>query len=50
MDLAAPDPTQVDMRRVVIIGSSQTRVIDANAGRRWVYTPRWHPTASPFVS
>ncbi|MBK5928990.1 precorrin-3B C(17)-methyltransferase [Halochromatium salexigens] len=41
--LAEIDPAQVDMRTVVIIGSSQTRVIDATEGRRWVYTPRWYP-------
>lgn len=34
-------PEQVDMRTVVIVGSSTTRVID---GTDWVYTPRWYGT------
>ena len=41
--LAETDPAQVDMRTLVIIGSSQTRLIEAAGGRRWVYTPRWYP-------
>lgn len=41
--LAEIDPKQVDMRTVVIIGSSQTRIIEAAEGRHWVYTPRWYP-------
>jgi precorrin-3B C17-methyltransferase len=43
--LAEVDPQQVDMSTVVIIGSSQTRLIEATEGRRWVYTPRWYPAA-----
>ncbi len=41
--LAEVDPSQVDMRTVVIIGSSQTRCLEAVEDRRWVYTPRWYP-------
>ena len=44
--LAAVDPQQVDMRTVVIIGSSQTRLIQTTEGRRWVYTPRWYPATA----
>lgn len=33
----------VDMRTVIIVGSSQTRAIDGADGRRWVYTPRSYP-------
>ncbi|MEA1051723.1 precorrin-3B C(17)-methyltransferase [Lamprobacter modestohalophilus] len=43
--LAEVDPEQVDMRTIIIIGSSQTRIIEAAEGRRWVYTPRWYPEA-----
>lgn len=32
-------PDMADMRTVVIVGSSQTRMIDTSAGQ-WVYTPR----------
>jgi cobalt-precorrin 5A hydrolase/precorrin-3B C17-methyltransferase len=30
----------VDMLTVVLVGSSQTRVVTTGEGRRWVYTPR----------
>lgn len=40
--LAEIDPEQVDMRTVIIIGSSQTRIIETAEGQRWVYTPRWY--------
>lgn len=36
-------PEQVDMRTVVIIGSSQTRLFPRQVGGNWVYTPRWYP-------
>lgn len=36
-------PEQVDMRTVVIVGSTQTRTIARAAGTPWVYTPRWYP-------
>ncbi|CAH2601128.1 Precorrin-3B C(17)-methyltransferase [Rhodovastum atsumiense] len=32
----------VDMRTVVIVGSSTTRVLPRRDGKTWVYTPRWH--------
>ena len=35
-------PEQVDMRTVVIIGSSITRTFPRNDGGTWVYTPRWY--------
>ncbi|SDX39273.1 precorrin-2 C20-methyltransferase / precorrin-3B C17-methyltransferase [Allochromatium warmingii] len=39
--LAALQPEQVDMRTVVIVGSSLTRQVARAAGGQWVYTPRW---------
>jgi len=30
----------VDMLTVVVVGSSQTRVVKTGDGRSWVYTPR----------
>jgi cobalt-precorrin 5A hydrolase / precorrin-3B C17-methyltransferase len=33
-------PTSADMRTVILIGSSQTRVFPRADGRSWVYTPR----------
>jgi cobalt-precorrin 5A hydrolase/precorrin-3B C17-methyltransferase len=36
-------PDQVDMRTMVIIGSSTTRQFARNDGSNWVYTPRWYP-------
>jgi precorrin-3B methylase len=41
--LSALSPEQVDMRTVVIIGSSRTRRIARPDGREWVYTPRSYP-------
>jgi len=38
--LAAVTPEMVDMRTVVIVGSSQTRTIPRPDGGAWVYTPR----------
>ncbi|BCD86340.1 precorrin-3 methylase CobJ [Pseudomonas solani] len=35
-------PEQVDMRTLVIIGSSLTRRIPRPDGQDWVYTPRWY--------
>ena len=37
------EPEQVDMRTLVIIGSSQTCRFDRKGGEAWVYTPRWYP-------
>ncbi|AFY60449.1 precorrin-3B C(17)-methyltransferase [Synechococcus sp. PCC 6312] len=36
------DINQVDMRTVVLVGSSQTKVMQHNS-RQWVYTPRFYP-------
>ncbi|GGJ85032.1 precorrin-3B C(17)-methyltransferase [Pseudomonas matsuisoli] len=38
-------PDQVDMRTMVIIGSSQTRRFSSGK-REWVYSPRWYPADS----
>lgn len=40
--LAAARPEMADMRTVVIVGSSLTRVVPRN-GAPFVYTPRWAP-------
>jgi precorrin-3B C17-methyltransferase len=37
------DLTAVDMRTIVIVGSSTTRTFVDGEGRRWVYTPRDYP-------
>jgi precorrin-3B C17-methyltransferase len=41
--LAAVEPAEVDMRTVVIVGSSTTRAFTDAHGRTWVYTPRDYP-------
>ncbi|MHC1479111.1 precorrin-3B C(17)-methyltransferase [Frateuria aurantia] len=41
--LEALTPDQVDMRTLVIIGSSTTRRLHGGAGQEWVYTPRSYP-------
>ncbi|MBL8707001.1 MAG: precorrin-3B C(17)-methyltransferase [Rhodospirillales bacterium] len=41
--LGALKPEQVDMRTVVIVGSSQTRTIARAGDTPWVYTPRSYP-------
>ena len=40
-ELSAGD---VDMRTVVIIGSSTTTIFPKADGTSWVYTPRWYGT------
>ncbi|MBK3431129.1 MULTISPECIES: precorrin-3B C(17)-methyltransferase [unclassified Pseudomonas] len=35
-------PEQVDMRTMVLIGSSTTCVLPRAGGGEWVYTPRWY--------
>ncbi|TDQ84585.1 cobalt-precorrin 5A hydrolase/precorrin-3B C17-methyltransferase [Dongia mobilis] len=35
-------PEMVDMRTVVIVGSSTTRLVARPDGGSWVYTPRWY--------
>lgn len=40
--LGALTPDQVDMRTMVLIGSSTTCVFPRANGGNWVYTPRWY--------
>jgi cobalt-precorrin 5A hydrolase/precorrin-3B C17-methyltransferase len=40
--LAALRSDQVDMRTMVIVGSSTTRGFPKNAQSEWIYTPRWY--------
>ncbi|MCS3395614.1 precorrin-3B C(17)-methyltransferase [Burkholderia thailandensis] len=40
--LAALSAQQVDMRTMVIVGSSTTRRVVRDGAREWVYTPRWY--------
>ena len=40
--LAALTPDQVDMRTMVLVGSSTTSVFPRAEGGEWVYTPRWY--------
>lgn len=42
--LADLTPEQVDMRTVIIVGSSLTRSFDRADGGKWTYTPRWYGT------
>lgn len=37
-------PDMVDMRTMVLVGSSTTCTFARAAGGSWVYTPRWYPT------
>lgn len=45
LTLGELSPELVDMRTLVIIGSSQTRRFPRQGGGEWVYTPRWYPVA-----
>lgn len=38
--LAAADPGRADMRTLILIGASTTRLVAKAAGQAWVYTPR----------
>jgi precorrin-3B C17-methyltransferase len=40
MTLADADPSQADMRTLIIIGSSATKIVSGGNGQRFVYTPR----------
>ncbi|WP_074766019.1 precorrin-3B C(17)-methyltransferase [Magnetospirillum fulvum] len=40
--LGSLSPDMVDMRTVVIVGSSTTRSFPRAGGGAWVYTPRWY--------
>jgi cobalt-precorrin 5A hydrolase / precorrin-3B C17-methyltransferase len=42
--LADLTPEQVDMRTVIIVGSSLTRSFPKAGGGDWTYTPRWYGT------
>ncbi|SPO57693.1 Precorrin-3B C17-methyltransferase [Pseudomonas sp. JV551A1] len=39
-------PEMVDMRTMVLVGSSTTCVFPRLSGGVWAYTPRWYPSAS----
>ena len=43
LTLGELSPELVDMRTLVIIGSSQSRRFPRQGGGEWVYTPRWYP-------
>ncbi|MFB7666621.1 precorrin-2 C(20)-methyltransferase [Kitasatospora sp. NPDC056138] len=43
--LAELDPAQVDMRTILLIGSSQTRAVRRDDGTEVVWTPRRYPSA-----
>ena len=38
--LADADPAQADMRTLIIVGSSATKLVSGRKGKRFVYTPR----------
>ncbi|MFJ4143464.1 precorrin-3B C(17)-methyltransferase [Pseudomonas sp. NPDC089734] len=42
MTLGELTPEQVDMRTMVLVGSSTTCTFPRNEGGSWVYTPRWY--------
>ncbi len=46
MTLGELTPDMVDMRTVLLIGSSLTRTVPRADGAPWVYTPRWYGEAS----
>lgn len=35
-------PDAADMRTIILIGSSKTRIVQRPYGKVWVYTPRWY--------
>lgn len=43
--LAELTPEMVDMRTMVLVGSSTTCTFARAEGGQWVYTPRWYPVA-----
>lgn len=48
--LGEADPALVDMATLVIVGSSETRLVAGQGGRRWMLTPRRYgfaPSAEP---
>ncbi len=44
--LAELQPEMVDMRTMVLVGSSTTCVFPRLSGGVWAYTPRWYPTTN----
>ena len=46
LTLGEVSPATVDMRTLLIVGSSTTQRFTDGAGRSWVYTPRHYPGAS----
>jgi precorrin-2 C20-methyltransferase/precorrin-3B C17-methyltransferase len=44
VDLGDLDPSDVDMRCLLLIGSSATRVVTRESGQPVVYTPRRYLT------
>lgn len=47
VSLGTLDTSTVDMRTILLVGSSTTARFTDAAGRSWVYTPRWYPAAAP---
>lgn len=47
--LDALDVANIDMRTVVIVGSTTTRVFPGAGDRVWVYTPRDYPADAPLA-
>ena len=45
--LADADPAQADMRTLIIVGSSATKLVTGSKGRRFVYTPRHAELVKP---
>ncbi|MFE0678249.1 precorrin-3B C(17)-methyltransferase [Streptomyces sp. NPDC058867] len=45
VELGELDPAEVDMRTILLIGSSQTRAVQRGDGTRIVWTPRRYPEA-----
>ncbi|HEY3912223.1 MAG TPA: precorrin-3B C(17)-methyltransferase [Stellaceae bacterium] len=50
LSLAELSPADADMRTIVVIGSSTTRVFPRADGGRWVYTPRRYEEPLPPIS
>jgi len=42
VSLAQLVPEMVDMRTMVLVGSSTTCTFERPNGGQWVYTPRWY--------
>lgn len=45
--LGDADPRLADMRTLLLVGASRTRVIEREQGEPWVYTPRYVDTDAP---